>query len=131
MDEHPNVTTLRRLSDRMSSGMEAGDIEAIMNEAIADDVEWHEIGRAEPTIGKAAMAERVAAGFGDTEIKAEEHDTVANDTHAVQLMNVTARRGDKTLNYRTAEIFHMKDGKITARWAFSDDTARIMEFFGS
>ena len=129
MDEHPNVITLRRLSDRMTGATGAGDIEAIMSEALADDVEWHEIGRAEPTVGKAAMKERVAAGFGDAEIKAEEHDTVANDTHAVQLMNVTARRGDKALNYRTAEIFHMKDGKITARWAFSDDTAKIIEFF--
>jgi len=129
MDEHPNVSILRRLSDQMSGGMDAGAIEAIMDEALADDVEWHEIGRSEPTIGKAAMKERVAAGFGETEINAKEHDTVANDTHAVQLMNVTARRGDKTLNYRTAEIFHMKDGKITARWAFSDDTAKIVEFF--
>lgn len=129
MDEHPNVAILRRLSDQMNSSTNPGDIEAIMNEGLADDVEWHEIGRTEPTIGKAAMKERVAAGFGDTEIKVDEHDTIANDTHAVQLMNVTARRGDKTLNYRTAEIFHMKDGKITARWAFSDDTAAIIEFF--
>ena len=45
-------------------------------------------------------------------------------------MDVTATRGGKTLEYRTAEIYHMKDGKITARWAFSDDTAQIVEFFG-
>jgi ketosteroid isomerase-like protein len=31
--------------------------------------------------------------------------------------------------YRTAEIMHFRDGKITARWAFSDDTAAINEFF--
>jgi uncharacterized protein len=57
------------------------------------------------------------------------HDVVANDEHAIQLMNVTARRGGKTLEYRTAEIYHMTDGRITERWAFSDDTARIVEFF--
>jgi len=129
MDEHPNVAILRRLSDQMNGSTSPDDIEAIMEAGLADDVEWHEIGRSEPTIGKAAMKERVAAGFGGAEIKVDEHDTIANDTHAVQLMNVTARRGDKTLNYRTAEIFHMKDGKITARWAFSDDTAAIIEFF--
>jgi hypothetical protein len=44
-------------------------------------------------------------------------------------MTVTATRGDKTLQYRTAEIYHMKDGMITARWAFSDDTARIVDSF--
>ena len=67
--------------------------------------------------------------MGEFEIKTDTHDVLANDEHAVQLMNVTATRGDKTLQYRTAEIYHMKDGKITARWAFSDDTARILEFF--
>jgi ketosteroid isomerase-like protein len=130
MDEHPNVTVLKRLSAQMTT-MDGAAIEAVMNEALADDVEWHEIGRTEPTRGKAALKQRMAESFGDAQVTAEEHDTVANDTHAVQLLNVTARRGDRTLNYRTAEIFHMKDGKITARWAFSDDTAAIVEFFGS
>jgi len=35
----------------------------------------------------------------------------------------------QTFDYKVAEIYHMKDGKITARWAFSDDTAKIIEFF--
>ena len=37
--------------------------------------------------------------------------------------------GDRTLTYRTAEIYHMRDGKVTERWAFSDDTQRIIDFF--
>ena len=125
MEEHPNVTILRRLGERMK----AGDMMGAMDEALADDVEWHEIGRSEPTRGKAALAQRYAESGEAYTIDANEHDTLANDEHAVQLMNVTARRGDKTLQYRTTEIYHMKDGKITARWAFSDDTARIVEFF--
>jgi ketosteroid isomerase-like protein len=124
MDEHPNVKILHEMAERMKSGdmMAAADY-------LADDVEWHEIGRSEPIRGKAALAERYAEGATDFEIDADEHACVADDEHAVQLMNVVARRGDKTLNYRTAEIYHMRDGKITARWAFSDDTARIVEFF--
>ena len=128
MDEHPNVTVLRRVSEAMAAG---GDVEAAVDPYIADDIEWHEIGRTEPTVGKDALRQRFQESFGSYEIKADEHDTVANDTHAVQLMNVTATKDGRTLNYRTAEIYHMKDGKITARWAFSDDTARILEFFGS
>ncbi len=93
-------------------------------------MEWHEIGRAEPTRGKQALAQRYAESVGDFEIQVDLHDVLATDDHAIQLMNVTARRGDKTLEYRTAEIYHMSDGKITARWAFSDDTAAIVEFFG-
>ena len=124
MDEHPNATLLRELTDRMT----AGDMEAAFS-ALADDVVWHEIGSAEPTRGKEALGQRYAEAMADYQIEAATHDVVANDEHAVQLLDVTARRGDKTLEYRTAEIYHMKDGKITARWAFSDDTARIEEFF--
>ena len=125
MDEHPNAKILRDLADRMN----AGDMEAAFG-VLSDDVEWHEIGRDEPTRGKQALGQRYAESVGDFEIEAKLHDVLANDEHAIQLMDVTARRGDKTLDYRTAEIYHMKDGKITARWAFSDDTAAIVEFFG-
>ena len=37
--------------------------------------------------------------------------------------------GGKSFTYRTVEIFHVRNGKITARWSFSDDTAAINEFF--
>jgi len=124
MDEHPNAALLRDLTERMSSG----DIAAAMA-AFADDVEWHEIGRDEPTRGKQALGQRYAESVGDFEIQAVTHDVLANDEHGVQLLDVTARRGDRTLEYRTAEIYHLNDGKITARWAFSDDTARIVDFF--
>jgi ketosteroid isomerase-like protein len=126
MDEHPNVTAVRE----WSRAMEAGDF-SVMTDALADDVEWHEIGRSEPTRGKEAMAARMQETMGDFEITGTTHDVVGNDEHVVQLLNVTATRGGRTLEYRTAEIYHMRDGKITARWAFSDDTARILEFFGS
>jgi uncharacterized protein len=125
MAEHPNAKILQDMADRMK----AGDMDAALD-VLADDVEWHEIGRAEPTRRKQALGERYAESQGDFEIEADMHDVVANDEHAVQLMDVKARRGDRTLEYRTAEIYHMTDGKITARWAFSDDTARIVEFFG-
>jgi ketosteroid isomerase-like protein len=125
MDEHPNAKILRDMADRM----QAGDMEAALG-VLADDVEWHEIGRAEPSRGKQALAQRYAESVGDFEIEANLHDVLANDDHAIQLMNVTARRGGQTLEYRTAEIYHMSGGKITARWAFSDDTAAIVEFFG-
>ena len=45
------------------------------------------------------------------------------------LVEAHATRGGRTLDYRTAEIVHIRDGKITERWAFSDDTQRITDFF--
>ncbi len=126
MDEHPNVAAVRRWSEQM----ESGDWEA-MADALSDDVEWHEIGRSEATHGKAALMERMGQSWGDVTIDVKTHDILGNDDHVVQLVNVTARRGDETFEYRTAEILHVRDGKITARWAFSDDTARIAEWFGA
>jgi hypothetical protein len=54
---------------------------------------------------------------------------LANEEHAIALVTATATMGGKSFTYRTAEIYHVRDGKVTARWAFSDDTAAINEFF--
>jgi len=96
---------------------------------IADDVVWHTIGAAEPVRGKAAMAEGLGGGSSDFKITAELHDVTASDDHVIALVKAHATRGSQTLDYNTAEIFHVKDGKITERWAFSDDTAAIVAFF--
>jgi hypothetical protein len=75
------------------------------------------------------MAKGLGGGSSDFTITVELHDVTASDDHVVALVKAHATRGDQTLDYDTAEIFHLKDGKITERWAFSDDTARITEFF--
>jgi uncharacterized protein len=122
--EHPNATLVRE-------GLEAfnrGDMQSI-DQFIADDVVWHQIG-AETVRGKQAMAEVQPGGDVDWQITADVHDVVANDDHAIALVEATATRPDgRTLTYRTAEIMHIRDGKLTERWAFSDDTQRIIDFF--
>ena len=122
MSEHPNVTVAREMGDAMSRG----DLETAAS-YLADDVIWHEIGRAEPRRGKAELA----AGMGqvDYEITGQSHDVLGNDEHVVALFDATGTRGGRTLDYRVAEIYHFRDGKIVERWAFSDDTAAITEFF--
>jgi ketosteroid isomerase-like protein len=127
--------TMKRTSDAsvalLRQAMDAfnrGDAQAAA-EFIADDVEWHEIGRAEPIRGKEALAARYGAAIPGWEITAELHDIVANDDHAIALVTATAGMGGRSFTYRTAEIYHIRDGKIAARWAFSDDTAAINEFF--
>ncbi|MDQ2933710.1 MAG: nuclear transport factor 2 family protein [Chloroflexota bacterium] len=125
MPDHPNAALIRRSLESFNEG----GLEA-MAELLADDVKWHEIGGTEPIHGKQALADRYA---GDTppdfEIQADIHDVVANDDHAIALVEATAKRGGRTFKYRTAEIFHIRNGKIAERWAFSDDTAAINEFF--
>ncbi|MDP9272726.1 MAG: nuclear transport factor 2 family protein [Chloroflexota bacterium] len=125
MAEHPNAALFREMDTKLS----AGDFGAMMD-MLADDVEWHEIGRAEPLRGKDAVTARWTSGdLANYEFSGNTHDVVANDDHTIGLVETTVRRGDKSITYRTAEIMHIRDGKITARWAFSDDTAAINEFF--
>jgi ketosteroid isomerase-like protein len=126
MADHPNAAIIREAARTME---ETGDMTSEI-ELLSDNVVWHEIGRDEPIRGKQALAERFASMPEGGSITTQTHDIVGNDDHVIQLLTATATMGDQSLVYRTAEIYHMKDGKVTERWAFSDDTDRINKFFG-
>ncbi len=131
MAEHPNAVLVRRAMQAMTEQdmSKAQQEMAIVDAFMADDIVWHEIGRAEPRRGKDELRAAMMGGARDYSITYELHDVVANDDHAIALGSATATRGGVTLTYRTAEIFHMRDGRATERWAFSDDTAAIIAFF--
>ena len=131
MAEHPNVALVRRAMQAMNeTDMSMAELEmAVVDAFMADDIIWHEIGRAEPRRGKDELRAAMMDMPPGSTIRYDVHDVVANDDHAVALGTATATRGDATLVYRTAEIFHLRDGKAIERWAFSDDTAAITEFF--
>src|SRR5687767_9387436 len=78
MDEHPNASILRGLNERLKDG----DFQAGFD-ILADDVEWYEIGRDEPTRGREALGRRYEESVGDFEIKTDMHDVLANDEHAI------------------------------------------------
>jgi hypothetical protein len=126
MADHPNAAIVRTASEEVER---TGDMSGVMD-LLSDDIVWHEIGRDEPIRGKQALMERFAGMPEGGSITTETHDIVANDDHCIQLVTATATMGDQSLVYRTAEIYHMRDGKVTERWAFSDDTERINAFFG-
>ena len=131
MAEHPNVALVRRAMQAMNEqDMSKAEQEmAVVDAFMADDIVWHEIGRAEPRRGKAELRAAMMEGVRDGTISYEVHDVIANGDHAIAIGTATATRGDRTLRYRTAEIFHIRDGKAVERWAFSDDTAAIVAFF--
>jgi ketosteroid isomerase-like protein len=127
VSDHPNAVLVRKMLDAMNSG--DGQAAADM---LTDDIEWHEIGRKDPIMGKAALAERFGMGGGTApsyQITGETHDIIGGDDHTVALLSAHATRGDEKLDYRVAEIYHIRDGKVAARWAFSDDTDAINAFF--
>jgi ketosteroid isomerase-like protein len=120
------VDVVRRLNEAFQSG---GPQAA--SELIADDIEWHEIGRTEGIHGKEALAARGQEPDAQSwDITGETHDIVANGDHVVALITAHAKRADgTTLDYKVAEVYHVRDGKITGRWAMSDDTEAINRFF--
>jgi len=124
MSRQENEAVARQLQDAFDA-MDMARLDAL----IADDVVWHEIGAAEPRRGKAALQAVAPGGEADYELTGKTHDILASDDHAIALVEATAKRGGKSFRYRTAEIYHIRNGQVVERWAFSDDTAAITAFF--
>jgi uncharacterized protein len=120
MSEHPNATMIRE----GFAALDRGELD--LADGLAEDVVWHEIGRPDPVRGKGAVVAHLSQ---DWEIHPQLHDALANDEHGVALINASARRGHRSFEYRVIEVYHLRDGLITERWAFSDDTDRIARFF--
>ena len=122
MGEHPNVAIFRQAMEAFNAGDSAGFVDSL-----AADVVWHQIDGRTLDGRDAVMASM--SGFADIDFTGEVHDVVANDDHLIGLINAHVKVGDQEISYRTAEIMHMSDGKITERWAFPDDPQAIVEFF--
>jgi SnoaL-like domain len=118
-------------ADRYREAMErlAGGDAGPMAGLITDDIVYHQIGG--PTIeGKEALLADMQAYEGMAEWSIDIHDVLTSDEHLVALVEATVTSGDRSISYRTAEIMHIdEDGKVTERWAFSDDTQEIIDFF--
>ena len=125
MADHPNAALYRAAHAAFASG----DLESFAD-ALADDVVWNTIG-GETMHGAEAVANSMS-GLAGLEIDISLHDAIANDDHVIGLVEVHITAGDKEISYRTAEIHHVNaEGKVTERWAFSDDTQAISDFFAS
>ena len=123
MADHPNAVLYREALEKF----QAGEVEGSMA-MLDDDIVWWQIGESEALRGKGALLEGMQALEG-VEFEIDVHDALANDEHTVVLANVTVRVGDQEFSYRAAEILHIEEGKVKERWAFSDDTERIIAFF--
>ena len=123
MSEHPNATVVRE----MNEAMVGGDLEGAAAR-VADDIVWHQIG-SETIRGKGNLAASMGS-IAEYDIKWDVHDLLASDDHVIALGTAVATKDGRSLTYRTAEIYHVKNGQVAERWAFSDDTKAITDFFG-
>jgi uncharacterized protein len=128
---HPNEDLVRETF--AASGR--GDIDALRDQYFADDMRWHFPGRS-PLAGDSEGAAQVVGGFfgrvfelsGGT-FRAELHDVVANDEHAVALFTAHADRAERTLEDRTVEVLHIRDGKLAEVWLYPADLYASDEFW--
>ena len=122
MADHPNAARFRSAFESFN----AGDSDAF-GAMLAEDVVWHTIG-GETMHGRDAVASSMS-GMEGVDFDTSLHDIVGNDEHVIGLVEAHVKVGDDELSYRTAEIMHVEDGLVTERWAFSDDTQAIIDFF--
>ena len=129
MAEHPNAALLRK-------GYEAfarGDIAAI-TDLFAEDMVWHVPGN-NLISGEHKGRDAVFAVFAKTmeltggTFKIDLHDIVANDEHTVSLTRAAASRQGKQLDLRGADIYHIRNGKVTEWWSFVEDQRLDDEFW--
>ncbi|HEY9288791.1 MAG TPA: nuclear transport factor 2 family protein [Candidatus Dormibacteraeota bacterium] len=109
------------------NGFEAfkrGDIKTLSDQ-FTDDAVWHEAGS---TVfggdhrGKQAVVENIVR-FAQTyqDIGVDVHDIVANDKHAIALVNSTFARNGKTYKVQEAFVFHVNDdAKVSEAWLITD-----------
>lgn len=121
MAEHPNADVARR----GYAAFNEGDM-ATLTELIADDAVWHLGGRSSLSgdyNGREAifgLFAKLGQGSEGT-MKVDVHDILANDDHIVVLTQVTAGGSRGTLDSRTCDTSHVRDGQITEFWSFGDD----------
>jgi ketosteroid isomerase-like protein len=127
---HPNADLLNRGYD----AFDKGDLDTIRG-LFADDIVFHVAGNSQVSgdyrgiDGVFGFFGKLAELSGGT-FKLERHAVLADDTHATVLSTMTAEREGKRMEAKSADIFHLRDGKVTECWALSADQDALDEFFG-
>jgi len=131
MAEHPNAALARRGYEAFGTG----DM-AVLAELIAEDAVWHLGGRnrlsgdyegRDAIFGLFAELGQGSEGTMNIEL----HDVLANDEHVVVLTRVSAGGSSgKTLDVRTCDTSHVRDGQIVEFWSFGEDQYAWDEYWG-
>ena len=134
MSAHPNAAVIRSAYEAISKG----DMPAVA-ELLDDDITWYE-----STAGMEGIyrgRDQVLAFMGQVfqqagmQMSVSIHDILANDDHAVILHESTLTVGDRSHTGQYADVYHLRDGKITTHWHLAvdpkADTEAAAELFAS
>ena len=128
--EHPNAKLIRELYDARARD----DVDTIRS-ILADDIVWHDPGNNPPFTGDLQGVDAVlrmidkAKELTDRTFRLWLHAVVANDEHAVALVNWSAERGGKTISGREVGVYHVRDGKVAEVWFHPADPKALEEFW--
>lgn len=127
--DHPNEQLVRHLYD----ARRRRDVDTVRS-LLASDVRWHDP-YPPPFGGDFSGADAVLAWmFGPLENEMEDsglelHDVVANDRHAVALVNWWAVLDGRRMDGREIGVYHVEDGKVAEVWFTTDDKQASDAFF--
>jgi len=130
MSEHPNVARVREAYEAFAKG----DL-AAMDEFVAEDVRWHVPGRNQTSgtyEGRPAVYEMFGRLFELTEgsLQMDVRAVLADDDHAMALVDVTARSGDRSFAVTDAHVSRFAGGKVVEFWEMDGDQYATDEVIG-
>ena len=126
---HPNADVVRAAYQAFNTG----DMAGVAN-FIAENSVWHIQATGSLTgdykgrdavlgfLGK--LAEETGGTF-----KVEVHNVVADDDHAVALLDVSASRNGKSAAGKQAAVYHIENGQSTEAWFLYDDGPTMAEIW--
>ena len=125
---HPNEELVRRGFDAFAKG----DVDTL-RELFDQDAIWHAPGR-NPVAGDYQGVEAILGFFARTmevtggTFRAELHDVVANDEHAVAIYVSRGQREGRTLDNKDVLVQHIRNGRLAETWQLSADQYAADEF---
>jgi ketosteroid isomerase-like protein len=126
--EPASVATVRAFY----AGFESSDYAPAVRALLAEDAVWHMPGT-HPLAGEHRGIEAILnamRGF-DGSVQLELHDVVGNDEHAVALLRARGERRGRSYDALEVDIFHVRDGRITEFWSFSEDQRKTDAYWAS
>jgi len=126
---HPNEEIVRSGFDAFAKG----DVDTL-RQLFDQDAVWHVPGRSplsgdhrgmDAILGFLARTMELTGGT----FRAEVHDVVANDEHAVAIYVTRGEREGRALESRDVLVSHIRNGKLAEAWLLSADLYAVDEFF--
>ncbi len=128
MPEHPNAELWRKGQEAFSRR----DFDSL-KEFWAEDIVYHFPG-ASHIAGDHRGLQSVLAFFAklvEMNVQvAEVHDVLASDEHVVALVRATASRPGKELSFNQANVYNVRDGKVTEAWLLPAEQTAVDECIG-